>query len=79
MVRTVISLEPEDKAWLDRKAKEQKVPMTRLVEQAVRRLRAEDDRSPMLEALLRETRGLWRGGEGLAYQRKVRKQWQRKR
>lgn len=78
MVRTVISLEPEDKAWLDRKAKEEKVPMTRLVERAIRRLRTETETSPKLEALLRETSGLWKAGDGLAYQRQIRRQWQRK-
>ena len=78
MIRTVISLEPEDKAWLDRKAREEKVPMTRLVALAIRRLRRDTERSPQLEALLRETRGLWKAGDGLAYQRQVRRQWRRK-
>ena len=37
MVRTVISLDPEDKAWLDRQAALERVPMTRLVQRAIQR------------------------------------------
>lgn len=73
MVRTIISLDAEDKAWLERKAEAAGVPMTELVRQAVRRMRQEQDVS--FEKLLKETRGLWRKGDGLAYQRRLRGEW----
>ncbi|HTQ79202.1 MAG TPA: ribbon-helix-helix protein, CopG family, partial [Thermoanaerobaculia bacterium] len=41
MIRTIISLDPEDKLWLDRKAEEENVTMTELVRQAIRRYREE--------------------------------------
>lgn len=74
MVRTVISLDPEDKAWLDRKAKREKVTMTELVRRAVRKMREEE---PSFEQLLEETAGTWQHGDGLEYQIKIREEWDR--
>lgn len=75
MIRTVISLEPADKAWLDRKASEEGVPMTELVRRAVHRLRTEDG-APTLSALLEQSRGIWKGADGLSYQRALRGEWE---
>ena len=79
MVRTVISLDPEDKAWLDRQASRERVPMTRLVRRAIQRLRKESEANPSsFERLLRETSGLRKLGDGLAYQRKLRGEWDKR-
>ena len=76
MIRTIISLSPEDKAWLDRKAKEERVPMTRLVRRAIQRLRKETEAKPSrFEALLRDTAGIRKSGDGLAAQRRLRSEW----
>ena len=76
MVRTVVSIDPEDKAWLDRRAKEENVPMTELVRRAIRRLRKEyEPPSEDFERLLRETSGIWKAEDGLAYQRHLREEW----
>jgi len=80
MVRTLISLEAEDKAWLDRVARSERIPMTRLVRRAIRRLRQEQEAAPQgFERLLRETAGSWKAGDGLAYQRRARAEWDRER
>jgi hypothetical protein len=81
MVRTVISLSRRDKEWLDRKAREDHVPMTRVVQVAVRRLREEQEATaPDFAEVLRRTSGLWPREEGgLAYQRRVRGEWNRER
>jgi hypothetical protein len=73
MTRTIISLDPEDKQWLERRAQGQGVPMARLVREAIRRMRQQEDVS--LEELLRQTSGLWKRGDGLAWQRRLRKEW----
>jgi len=73
MIRTIISLETEDKEWLDRKAASEGVPMAKLVREAIRRMRQHQDVS--FERLLKQTSGLWRRGDGLAYQRRLRKEW----
>ncbi len=50
--------------------------MTELVRRAVRRMREEDTASPgAFETLLRETSGIWRAGDGLSYQRRLREEW----
>ena len=73
MVRTIVSLDDDDKAWLDRAARSQRVPMTKLVRHAIRRLRQEQEAAPQgFERLLRETAGTWKAGDGLAYQRLLR-------
>ena len=76
MVRTVVSLEDGDKNWLDERAAAEGVSMTELVRRAVRLLRQESRRGrPGLEDLLARTAGLWRHGDGLEYQRKLRREW----
>ena len=73
MIRTVISLDDDDKRWLDRRAEQQGVSMTELIRRAVRLLRgqtAEDYRS--LEELLAATSGIWKQGDGLEYQNRLR-------
>ncbi|MEW6296802.1 MAG: ribbon-helix-helix protein, CopG family [Thermodesulfobacteriota bacterium] len=60
MIRTVISLDPEDKTWLDRKARDERVPMAELVRRAIQRYREECElRAPAMEQLLQETAGIW--------------------
>ena len=76
MIRTLISLDPEDKLWLDRKAEEEEVPMTQLVRTAIRRYREEcESAAPSLERLLEETAGLLAGEDGLAVQLRLREEW----
>lgn len=77
MVRTVISLDEEDKLWLDRRAEEEQVSMAEVVRRAVRSYR---ERSPATTAeafrtLLESTSGLWQGDEPLAHQERLRSEW----
>jgi len=54
--------------------------MTKLVRRAIRRLRQEQEAAPQgFERLLRETAGSWKAGDGLAYQRWLRAEWNRDR
>ncbi len=79
MIRTVISLDPEDKTWLDRQARRERAPMTRLVRRAIQRMRKESEANPSaFDRLLRETAGLRKSGDGLALQRKLRAEWDRR-
>ena len=77
MQRTLINLDPEDKAWLDREAKHRRVPMTELVRQAVHayRLREESRGDQKWQHAVRDTAGIWRQGDGLAYQQRLRDEW----
>ena len=53
--------------------------MTRVVQRAIQRLRKESEANPSrFERLLRETSGLRAFGDGLAYQRKLRGEWDKR-
>jgi len=73
MIRTIISLEAADKAWLERKAKEDGVPETEVVRRALRSLRRQEETS--FEDLIEQSRGIWKKGDGLTYQRRLRREW----
>jgi hypothetical protein len=77
MNRTLVNLDPDDKAWLDQQAKVRRVPMAELVRQAVRgyRLREESQGRDGLHSSLRDTAGIWRHGDGLAWQHALRDEW----
>ena len=73
MTRTIISLDEADKAWLDKRSVETGRPRAEIVREALRRLRAEEEAA--FDKALHRTRGLWKQGDGLQYQRRSRKQW----
>ncbi len=77
MIRTVISLDEESKKWLDQQAREENVSAAELIRTAVRKYRDEKKRETIpLNDLLKKTSGIWKAGDGLAYQRRLRKEWQ---
>jgi hypothetical protein len=78
MIRMVISLDEESKRWLEQQAKEGNVSTAELIRTAVRKYRDEKRRESLpLKDLLKQTSGIWKAGDGLTYQRRLRKEWQR--
>ena len=75
MPRTVINLDADQKAWLDQQAALRGVAMTELVRQAVRAFQAREQVKPSLQQVLDRTAGIWQGGDGLDYQRRIRDEW----
>lgn len=76
MTRTIITFDPDDRAWLMRKAKLERTPMTELVRRAVRQFRKQSGpETSHFDQLLNETAGLWKHGDGLAYQDLSRGEW----
>jgi hypothetical protein len=73
MTRMLISLEETDRLWLQQQARDTGIPMSEVVRQAIRRAQ-ESGQKPMKD-LLASTKGLWRQGDGLRYQRRVRTEW----
>ena len=80
MPRTIVSLSDEDKGWLDRRSRAERVPMTELVRRAVREYRERYDAGApgRLRELLGRTRGCWTHGDGLRYQDAARDEWERR-
>lgn len=77
MPRTIINLNERDKAWLDQQSKATNLPMTELVRRAIRLYRAREQSLQRrdLQAVLERTRGLWKQGDALAYQQRLRDEW----
>jgi len=77
--RTIISLSDAEKTWLTRQAEAEQVSMTEIVRRAlvVYRCQAGGQPEPRFEDLLERTRGLWHHGDGLAYQARMRGEWER--
>jgi hypothetical protein len=75
MIRTVVSLSEDDKRWLDAEAEREGVSMTEVVRLAVSRLRAETRRARTFDNLLKTTAGIGTGEDGVALQKKLRKEW----
>lgn len=67
----------EDKEWLDRQARRENTTMTQVVRRAIHeyRRKAAGMKSISLDDVLKRTRGTWKGENGLAYQRKMRGEW----
>jgi Arc/MetJ-type ribon-helix-helix transcriptional regulator len=78
VVRTVISLDEEDKRWLDRKAAREGISMTEMIRRAVKRLRTEETEAKAFDKMLRATSGIGSGENGLAIQRRLRDEWRRR-
>ena len=75
MIRTVVSLPEDDKRWLDAEAEREGVSMTEVIRLAVSRLRAETRRAKTFDNLLKTTAGIGTGEDGVALQKKLRKEW----
>jgi hypothetical protein len=73
VTRLLISLEESDRRWLEQTAQESGVPMSEVVRRAIHQ--AQEDGQKPLKDLLALTKGLWRRGDGLRYQRRIRKDW----
>ncbi len=74
MERTIISLENDDKQWLDDESRRSGLPKSAIVRLSIRYLRM--DREKSFESLLNQTSGTWKEGDGLAYQERMRSEWE---
>ena len=77
LVRTLITLDDEQKAWLERQAALRRVSMASLIRQAVSEFRMRELRGSAgpFQEVLRQTAGIWQPGDGLEYQERIRKEW----
>ena len=73
MVRSLITLDPEDLAWIRKRSAETGHSMAQIVRTAIRTVREREEKA--FDKLLDRTSGTWKKGNGLAYQRRLRKEW----
>ena len=77
LVRTVISLDDEQKARLHQQAALRQVSMASLIRQAVSEFQIREQRgsATSFQDVLKQTAGIWQTGDGLEYQERFGKEW----
>jgi len=69
--RIIITLPAEDKQWLEGYSRAQKISLAESIRKGVQKLKKADGLKTY-ERLVENTYGLWKKGDGLAYQMKIR-------
>ena len=72
--RTIITLADEDKRWLESYSSLHRISMAEAIRQGIRKLK-EAEFSENYRTLVQNTRGLWKSGDGLTYQKQIRAEW----
>jgi hypothetical protein len=73
--RIIISIPDEDKLWLEGYSKIQKISVAEAIRQGIAQLK-KSKQQQTYQKLVERTRGLWKKGDGLAYQEKMRAEWE---
>jgi hypothetical protein len=72
--RTIITISEEDKSRLESSSRASGISMAEAVRRSIMRLKDQDAKSAC-RTLVRQTKGIWQKGDGLAYQEKLRSEW----
>jgi predicted transcriptional regulator len=77
MIRAIISLDPEEKRWLQRMARKQDISMTAIIRNIIKEYRVQNKELALtkIDALLAQTKGIWKDSDGSTYQHNIRKEW----
>jgi hypothetical protein len=78
MLRTIISLEADEKDWLESMAKKKHISMAAVIRTAIKnyRLQHTSDVPSNFGRLLLKTKGIWQNQDGLDYQLSIRNEWE---
>ena len=72
--RTIITIAEEQKTWLKSYSKAHNVSMAEAVRRGIHSLK-ELSAKDTYQMLIRRTEGVWKKGDGLKYQQKIRAEW----
>ena len=72
--RTIVTISDEEKSWLESYSRGRGISMAEAIRKAITRLREEEGQSTY-QSLIAQTRGIWKKGDGLEYQKKLRSEW----
>ncbi len=72
--RTIITLSEEDKLWLESYSKAFKISVAEAIRQGINRLKGAEIQKTY-HTLVQNTRGIWKEGNGLIYQERIRSEW----
>jgi Mor family transcriptional regulator len=73
--RIIISIPDEDKLWLEGYSKVHQISVAEAIRQGIDQLK-KANRQQTYRQLVEKTRGVWKKGDGLAYQEKLRAEWE---
>jgi hypothetical protein len=76
-MRTVIDIPKNQRAWLDKKAKEKGISMAEVARQTFQAAKDAEEKHARFMALTKKVQGTWTNGDGLAWQLKMRAEWDR--
>jgi hypothetical protein len=72
--RTIITISEEDKRWLESYSSLNRVSVAEAIRQGIRKLK-EAELFENYQTLVQRTKGLWKKGDGLNFQKKIRAEW----
>ena len=72
--RTIITISDDDKLWLESYSKAHNVSVAEAVRRGIFILK-ETTGKTTYQTLVKETRSVWKKGDGLKYQEKMRDEW----
>jgi hypothetical protein len=72
--RTIITLSEEDKRWLETYSNAHRISLAEAIRQGINKLK-ETAHEDTYRAIVVETKGIWKLGDGLQYQTKIRSEW----
>jgi hypothetical protein len=74
--RIIITLSEEERLWVDGYSQAHKISVAEAVRQGLDTLRRQAGNT-VYQGLVKKTGGIWRRGDGLAYQQAIRSEWER--
>jgi len=72
--RTIITISDEDKLWLENYSRAHGISAAEAIRRGIARLKDEEG-SSVYKKIIQETRGIWKKGNGLEYQERLRSEW----
>jgi hypothetical protein len=72
--RTIITLSEEDKRWLESYSSLHRVSVAEAIRQGIRKLK-EAELFENYQTIVQNSKGLWKKGDGLDYQKAIRAEW----
>ena len=72
--RMIVTISEDDKKWLDGYSKAKDISVAEAVRQGIYKLKEANSNNPY-RTLAKKTIGVWRQGDGLEYQQRLRSEW----
>jgi hypothetical protein len=72
--RIILTISEEDKRWLESYSSLHKVSVAEAIRRGIRKLK-DAELLENYQALVQNTNGLWKKGDGLDYQQEIRTEW----